>query len=70
MRGFVVTALALTFLEVLLEGRTSGRGGNVTGLLGVPAAVGRRLLDPQEPFFRRPARAVGGAQPSSARTPA
>lgn len=52
MKGFLIGVLALTFLQVLLEGQSTGRGGNVTGLLAVPPNVIKKFLDPYEPAFR------------------
>lgn len=65
MKGFLLGALGLTFAYALLQGQSSGRGGNVTGLLGVPGAVVRKILDPNDPFFRRPATAAGSAAPAA-----
>lgn len=64
MKGFLISALALTFMEALLWGQDHGSGPNITGLLGVPEAVARRFLDPKVPFFSKAA----PVKPSSATT--
>lgn len=69
MKGFLFGALGLTFLYALLQGQTSGKGGNVTGLLGVPGSVVNKFLDPNQPFFRKPATAAGTSNTSTQPAP-
>lgn len=53
LRGLLSGALALVFLQVVVQPDASGR---LAGLLGVPAAIARRFIDPTIPAIpdRRP----------------
>jgi hypothetical protein len=70
MKGFLLGGLVLTFGYALLQGQTTGKGGNVAGLLGVPGSVAKRLLDPDVPFFSKAASSAGAKPTSASTTPA